>query len=276
MPGVTAPPVGLSTSSSKEAQSLERPFRTILHHLRNNPSPRHALLLQLSKILPPDTRSPVLRAQRDALQSAIVGHSTDDGTLLDVAAKASDAFLSVRIIGARAKASAFFDHLSFDHCWSHVAIMAGSTVAETCFLALNRERKRLTVIDIGPPYHGRQTAERLASQTQAPVRYSTLASSGSSLEMVDVLIIGATEVCMNGSVITSFGGGALVSMAREHGADVVVATQTAKFSERMVVGWCDTGDVISHNEILAVVTEVDTGAWKSSSAPDLLRRMHAV
>lgn len=260
---------------SAQSQSHEDTFRAAITHLRHLPHPREPLLRHLLHLLPePSLRfNPTLRAQRDALQSAILAHPTSHPGLLDVAARAMDAFLSVRIHGARAKTSAFFDSLCRDRSWTHIAILSPSTVASACFQAINDRRKRLTIIDVAPHFPGRVDATSLASQTGAPVRYCVLANAHKGLDGVDVLVIGAREVCMNGCVVSAFGAGVLMHVARELGIPVVVATQSVKFSHRVLVDWCAEGDVIRPTEISAIVTEMDTASWNPALAPEVLRKL---
>lgn len=264
------------TTISIRAQSQEQLFRRAIAHLRavTPDNPRAALFAELSRLLPEALTSshPVLRAQREAIQPAIIHHSANDNTIFDAALTAMDAFLSVRIHGARSKASAFFDRYCRETSWTHIALFAPSTVAEACFLALNESRKRLTVIDVGPEYPGRALAARLAAQTNAPTRYAVLSSAAHALETVDVLLLGAREVCVNGCVICEEGAGALVQIAKDSGVSVVVVTQAVKYSDRMVVDWNAGGDVIRPDEITAVVTELDTATWNTCAAPNILVR----
>lgn len=272
------PSLAEATTTSTHSQSFDLPFRTALLALRHNDKsdPRATILRHLTSIFPYEAaaRNPTLRAQRDAVHAAVSAHPSNDSSLYDVATTAMDAFLAVRINGARAKVSAFFDSLCRERQWSHVAVLAGSTVAEACFLALNYPSKRLTVIDTAPNYPGRALAARLASQTSANVRYATLSAAARALDTVHVLVIGAKEVCLNGTVLAERGAGVLANMARENAVQVVVATQAVKYSDRMLISRSPDGDVIRPAEIAAVVTELDTAQWPVSEAPEVLRRLN--
>lgn len=214
---------------------------------------------------------------RESIQARLAAHSADDLALYDVALAALDAFVAVRVRGASAKASAFFDQLCTERGWTSLAVYGASTVAEAAFLAVNVARKKLTVIDSAPAYEGRQIAKRLAADSGAPVRYGVLASCQSLLEGVDAVIMGAEEVAMNGAVLAAPGASVVVQVARELGVSVVVTTQAVKFSENMVVDWVyGAYDVIRPYEVLAIVTEMDTGTSTPASAPDVLRRLAGV
>lgn len=215
---------------------------------------------------------------RESIQARLAAHSAvDDLELYDVALAALDAFIAVRVRGASAKASAFFDQLCRDRSWTSLAVFGASTVAEAAFLAVNAPRKKLTVIDSAPAYEGRHIAKRLAADSGAPVRYGMLASCHRLLEGIDAVVIGAEEVAMNGTILAAPGTSVVVQVARELGVSVVVTTQAAKFSENMVVDWVYAGyDVIRPNEVLAIVTELDTGTWTAASAPNVLRRLAGV
>ncbi|PXF47890.1 Translation initiation factor eIF-2B subunit delta [Gracilariopsis chorda] len=277
-PQTMMPSLAEATTTSTHSQSFDLPFRTSLLALRhsNNSDPRATILRHLESIFPYEAaaRNPTLRAQRDAVHAAVSAQPKNDASLYDVATTAMDAFLAVRINGARAKVSAFFDSFCRERQWSHVAVLAGSTVAEACFLALNYPSKRLTVIDTAPNYPGRTLAARLASQTSANVRYATLSAAARALDSVHVLVIGAKEVCLNGTVLAERGAGVLANMARENAVQVVVATQAVKYSDRMLISRSPDGDVINPTEIAAVVTELDTAQWPVSEAPEVLRRLN--
>lgn len=267
-------------SASTRSLTQEHIFRKSLARLNSsNPeNPRQELLTLISTLLPQTlvNKSPILSAQREAVQDAITSHKENDQSLFKVASTAMDSFLSVRVHGARAKTSAFFDRLCGDKSWGHIAILAPSSVAQACFLALNDPRKRLTVIDVGPEFQGRAIATTLASQTGAPTRYAVLSSGLQALDGVDVLVLGAREVCINGSMICDYGAGALVQLARESGVAVIVVTQSVKYTQRMVVDWTSGGDVISPHEVACVVTEIDTAAWSPVAAPEVLSRAVAL
>lgn len=273
MPSPRAP--SPQRSSTDAIMSLEASLRRKIIALQESaPSdPR----LQLAQLLSSSSASgfgrgasPVLRAMRDAVRVQLAA-CDDDDILCHVALAALDAFVTVRVHGARAKTSAFFDKLSRERYWDSFAIFAGSTVAEEAFLAINI-RKQLTVIDVAPKYEGRGVAKRLAAATGAAVRYGLLGSCRRLLEGVDAVIIGAEEVAMNGCVLASPGAGIVVQIARELGVSVVVTTQAVKFSEGMIVDWTYAGyDVIRPHEILTIVTEMNTSAYGASDAPDVLK-----
>ncbi|KAI0562226.1 Initiation factor 2 subunit [Gracilaria domingensis] len=273
------PSLAAAATASTHSQSIDRPFRTTLQALRHTTDdPRETINRHIASVFPyqVSVRNPTLRAQRDAVQAAVTSHAHNDDSLYQVATTAMDSFLAVRINGARAKVSAFFDLMCRDRQWSHIAVYSGSTVVEACFLALNYPTKRLTVIDSAPDYPGRALASRLASQTSAFVRYATLSAAAKALESAHVLVIGAKEVCLNGTVLARKGAGMLVQMARENGLPIVVATQAIKYSDRMLVARSADGDVIKPSEISAVVTELDTAQWGVSEAPEVLRRVNDI
>lgn len=198
--------------------------------------------------------------------------------LRTVALQALDSFVAVNVIGARSKASAFFDKLVRETAWFRVALVAGSSVAEAGFLAVNSwgMKKTLTVIDVGPSCPGQELANRLASQTQAPVRYAPLSAAGEVIDAVDVVVMGAREILMNGNVVVDAGGGYVAQVAQEAGVPVVIATQAVKVTERFSTDWYafDTdGDVLKAREIQSIVTELDTNSWRATFTPDILKKM---
>lgn len=281
MPGPIAvaaatPPSSTDTIMSHEA-SLRRQIVAMREAETSDPRLRLARLLSSSAGSGFGRgSSPVLRAMRDAVQMQLAAHTEDD-ELYDVALAALDDFVTVRIHGARSKASAFFDKLCRERGWTSLALFSESTVAEEAFMAINVPGKRLTVIDVAPQYEGRAVAKRLATATGAPVRYGLLGNCQRLLEGVDAVIIGAEEVAMNGCVLASPGASIVVQVAREQGVLVVVTTQAVKFSEGMIVDWSYAGyDVIRPHEVLAIVTEMDTGMWSPSDAPEVLKKLAAV
>lgn len=202
----------------------------------------------------------------------------DQLDLRAVALQALDSFVAVNVIGARSKASAFFDKLVRETAWFRVALVAGSSVAEAGFLAVNSwgMKKTLTVIDVGPSCPGQVLANRLASQTQAPVRYAPLSAAGEVIDGVDVVVMGAREIMMNGNVVVDAGGGYVAQVAQEAGVPVVIATQAVKVTERFSTDWYafDTdGDVLKAREIQSIVTELDTNSWRATFTPDILKKM---
>lgn len=204
----------------------------------------------------------------------------DQLDLRTVALQALDSFVAVNVIGARSKASAFFDKLVRETAWFRVALVAGSSVAEAGFLAVNSwgMKKTLTVIDVGPSCPGQELANRLASQTQAPVRYVPLSAIAAAevFETVDVVLMGAREVLMNGNVVVDAGGGYVAQAAQEAGVPVVIATQAIKVTERFSTDWYafDTdGDVLKAREIQSIVTELDTNSWRATFTTDILKKM---
>lgn len=236
-----------------------------------NQDTRRVLAKLLSASGSPRSASHVFRAMRDAVQEKVSSHDGKDSELYDVALAALDAFIAVRIRGARAKVSAFFDQLCRERVWNSLALFASSSVAEAAFLAVNDMRKRLTIIDTAPDFQGRAVAKRLATSTGVSVRYGLLSSAQRLLEGVDALVIGAEEVSMNGAVVASPGASIAVQAAREHGLPVVVATQAVKFSESIIVDWMvGPYDVLKADEVATFVTELDTGSWATASAPDVL------
>lgn len=268
-------------SSTDAIMSYEASLRRQILAMRDAkaPDPRLRLARLFSTNAAPDFgrgSSPVLRTLRDAVQMQLAAH-TEENDLYDVALEALDAFVTVRIRGARSKASAFFDKLCRERGWSSLALFSESTVAEEAFMAINVPGKRLTIIDIAPQYEGRAVAKRLASATGAPISYGLLGNCHRLLHGVDAVIIGAEEVAMNGCVLASPGAGIVVQVAREQGAVVVVTTQAVKYSESMIVDWTCAGyDVIRPHEILAVVTEMNTGVWDPSEAPEVLKKLAGV
>ncbi|CAN8067723.1 unnamed protein product, partial [Agarophyton chilense] len=103
---------------------------------------------------------------------------------------------------------------------------------------------------------------------------ATLSAAGAALESAHVLVLGAREVGLNGTVLAPRGAALLVQMARENALHVVVATQAVKYSERMFIAHSGDGDVIQPGDISAVVTELDTAQWGASEAPEVLRRLN--
>lgn len=282
MPGPVAVAAAHPASSTAAILSHEASLRRQIATLResNTPEPR----LRLARLLSSSSRSgmgrvssPVLRALRDAVQMQLAAHTGDEVALYEVALAALDSFVTVRIHGARSKASAFFDQLCRERAWVSLALFSASTVAEAAFMAINVPGKRLTVIDVAPEYDGRAVAKRLAIATEAPVRYGLLGNCQRLLEGVDAVIIGAEEVAMNGCILAAPGASVVVQVARELGVLVVVTTQAVKFSEGMIVDWTYAGyDVIRPHEVLAIITEMDTGLWSPSAAPDVLRKLAGV
>lgn len=275
MPGTVA--VGASSPSSSTAAVLshEASLRCQVTALRDsdtpNPRLRLARLLSFSsgpRSGPGRVSSPVLRALRDAVQMQLAAHNGDDATLYDVALAALDSFVSVSIHAARSKTSILFDQLCRERDWNSLALFSASTVAEAAFRAVNVTGKQLTMIDIAPEYEGRAIAKRLASVTGLPVRYGLLGNCHRLMEGVDIVVIGADEVTMNGCILAAPGTGVVVQVAREIGIPVVVTTQAVKFSESMIVDWTYAGyDVIRPEEILIVVTEMELGSWGPGFGP---------
>lgn len=265
---------GLSLSSSEHAIAYEARLRLSISDIDPEGDPLVLISRLLNHHIPEHLAQskPILRAMRDNVLVALASASdTDD--LCAVAKCALDVFSSVHIIGARAKASAFFDKLVKDTEWTRIAIVAGSTVAEAAFLAVNHPKKSLTVIDVGPHFPGRSLVHRLASQTHAPVRYAPLSAAHKAVEQVDVIVIGANEIMMNGCVVVAPGGAAIVHAAHEAGVPVLVTAQAVKFSERALVDWFVDGDVIKPREIQAIVTELDTNSWRPTFVPDVHKKM---
>lgn len=260
-----------------------------------------------------DEKPGVIQAMRsNSSNSSSIGlsHPCD---LRTVALRSLDSFISVHVIGARAKASAFLDKLIRDTRWSRVALVAGSSVAEAGYLAINSWgiNKKLTVIDIGledrnewehtglsssspssssTPFSiptcststGKALAVRLATQTQATtaatatgVRYVALSAAYAVMMQVDVVVMGAREICSNGNVIVDAGGAIVAQAAQDADVPVVVVAQAVKMTERCVADWFafDTdGDVIRAREIQALVTELDTASWRPTGVPDMLKK----
>lgn len=263
-----------SLSSSEEAVSVEADLRLAISDL----DPDADVLAPLSRLLnlyitdEIAQRRPVLRAMRDFVMVAL-GNAADGDNLCTVASRALDAFIAVHVIGARAKASAFFDKLICETNWLRVAILAGSSVAEAAFLAVNNNNKSLTVIDVGPAFPGRALADKLARQTKAPVRYAPLASVHKALEQVDAVVMGAEEVMMNGCVVVSPGGGVVAQAAQEANLPILIVTQAVKFSNRALVEWFVKGDVLRPAEIQSIVTEMDADPTRPSFAPDIWKKL---
>lgn len=261
-------------SSSDEAVAYEAKLRLAISDI----DPNTDILVHISRLvnryIPDDVaqRKPVLRAMRDHILLELAGADESDD-LCVVARRALDAFLSVRVIGARAKASAFFDKLVKDTGWIRIAVVAGSTVAEAAFLAVNHPKKTLTVIDFGPHFPGRSLVHRLATQTHASVRYAPLAAAYKAIEQVDVIVMGASEVMMNGSVIVAPGCAAIAHCAHEIGVPVLITTQAVKISYRALVDWFVESDLIRPREVQAIVTELDTNAWTPTFVPDVHKKM---
>lgn len=261
-------------SSSDEAIAYESKLRLAISDI----DPHTDVLVHISRLVNryiPDEvaeRKPVLRAMRDHILIELAG-ADDSDDLCVIAKRALDAFLSVRVIGARAKASAFFDKLVKDTGWVRIAVVAGSTVAEAAFLAVNHPKKILTVIDFGPHFPGRSLVHRLATQTLASVRYAPLAAAYKAIEQVDVVVMGASEVMMNGSVVVAPGCAAIAHFAHEIGVPLLITTQAVKISYRALVDWFVEGDLIRPREVQAIVTELDTNAWTPTFVPDVHKKM---
>lgn len=259
---------------------------------------------------PSDEKPGVIQAMRSNSSNSNIGplNSCD---LRTVALRSIDSFISVQVIGARAKTSAFLDRLIRDTQWSRVALVGGSTVAEACYLAINSWgiKKKLTVIDIGSedrnengytglyssssssPFRiptsstttGKAMAMRLATQTQATtaatatsVRYVPLSAAHTVMMQVDVVVMGAREICNNGNVIVAAGGSIVVQAAQDADVPVVVVAQSVKLTERCVADWFafDTdGDVIKAREIQTVLTELDTASWRPTGIADIIKKL---
>lgn len=296
-------------SSSEQAVECEAALRLAINDLPAIPATNEDHLSVLSRIVNElitddiALNRPILRVMRDHFldslsnSTAITASSTSHGgpelqqqqqeenskeseTWPEVRTsvlQCLDTFLSVHVIGARAKASAFFDKLIYDTRWLRIGLVAGSTVAESAFLAVNSwggSKKSLTVIDLGKSCPGHDVVKRLAFQTQAPVRYAPLCAAHKALEQVDVVIMGAQEVVMNGCAIVAPGGGIVAQAAQEARVPVVITTQSVKFTERIVVDWfVNGGDVLKPAEIHSIVTELDTNSLSPTFAPDILKRM---
>lgn len=261
-------------SSSEEAVAYEAILRLAISDVDAKVDALAPLSRLLNEYISDNTaqRRPVLRAMRDHVLVALAA-AEDGEDLCTVALRALDAFIAVYVIGARAKASAFFDKLIRETGWFRIAILAGSSVAEAAFLAVNHPKKTLTVIDAGSDFPGRKLVDKLAWQTQAPVKYAPLSAAHKAVEQVDVVVMGAKEVMMNGCVIVAAGGAAVAQAAQEAGVPVLIATQAVKFSERALVEWFIEGDVLRPRETQSIVTELDTNAWRPTFVPDVLKKI---
>lgn len=263
-------------SSSEEAVRVESSLRFAIKDVK----PTDDALARLSRLVNQyitvavAAQRPVLRAMRDHVLMCLTDaeHNED---LCTIAVRALDTFLSVHVIGARAKTSAFFDKMVRETGWIRVALFAGSTVAEAAFLAINHPKKSLTVIDNGPGRPGRALADRLAKQTQVPVRYAPLCAAHKAVEYVDVIIMGAEEVLSNGCAIVGGGGAFVAFAAQAAGVPLVITTQSVKISEHAIVDWYAEGDVLRPREIQAIVTELDTNSWRPTFIPDAFKKIRA-
>lgn len=261
-------------SSSEEAVTYEATLRLAIKDLDESQDALVPLSRLLNQHIPDDvaTRRPVLRAMRDHVLTHL-GTSEDADDLRTTTLRALDSFLAVHVIGARAKASAFFDKLIRETGWFRIALVAGSSVAEAAFLAVNHPKKTLTVIDAGPLQPGRALTHKLAWQTQVPVRYAPLCAAHRAVEGVDAVIMGAEEIMTNGCVMVAPGGAVVAHAAAEAAVPVIITTQTVKFSDRALVDWFVDGDILRPREIQAIVTELDTNAWRPTFMPDVLKKM---
>lgn len=274
---VTSTEMHLETkeSSSEEAVAVEASLRLAISDVDATTDALAPLSRLLNQYITDRIaqQRPVLRAMRDHVMMALA--AANDGEDLCMAAlRALDAFVAVYVIGARAKASAFFDKLIRETGWFRIGVFAGSSVAEAAFLAVNHPKKTLTVIDGGAGFPGRKLIDRLAWQTQAPVRYAPLAAAHKAVEQLDVVVMGAKEVMMNGCVVVNAGGAAVAQAAQEAGVPVSITTQAVKFSERALVEWVlDGGDVLRPRETQSIVTELDTNGWRPTFVPDVLKKI---
>lgn len=272
---VGAPPPALQ-SASEEALSYEAALRLALSDLSVDANSSEVARVVQTRLSESMTQGrPLLRAMHDTVLAAVSGTDSDEDEetcAVSRAVRALDNFVSVSVVGARAKVSAFFDQMILRTGWFRIAVVAGSSVAEAAFLAVNHPKKILTVIDLPPTLPGRTLAHKLGWQTEVVVRYAPLVAAHRALEGVDVVVMGAQEVLMNGAVVVAPGGAVVVQAAQEAGVPVVIAAQAAKFSERAVVEWFDDGDVVRAREVQRLVTELDTGAWRTEFAPDVLKK----
>lgn len=271
---VSGPTDECRDSSSEEAIAYEASLRLAISDIDASADALAPLSRLLNRYITDAIaiRQPVLHAMRNHVLVALAT-AADDNDLCTIALRALDAFIAVYVIGARAKASAFFDKLIRDTGWFRIAVVAGSSVAEAAFLAVNHPKKTLTVIDLGDGFPGRKLIDRLAWQTQAPVKYAPLAAAHKAVEQVDVLVMGAKEVMMNGCVIVAAGGAAVAQAAQEAGVPVLITTQSVKFSERALIEWFLDGDVLRPREMQSIVTELDTTAWRPTFVPDVLKKI---
>lgn len=238
------------------------------------PEPRSNIVGLINQLAPQESRvTPLARGLADAVLEKVAIHDDED-TLYATALAAIDAFVSVRVRGASLKVSAFFDQLCSSWSWSSLAVFGLSKVVEDAFLAVNAPRKKLTVIDAGPDYSGREVAKRLGTITGVSVKYGVLADAHRLLEGCDALVLGAEELGMNGTALVGSGGAACVQAAREVGTSVVVVAQAAKLVGGVFVDWTVAGfDVVRPYEIHSIVTEMDMGTWNPASAPDVMKRV---
>lgn len=284
MPATLTPSLEMSVpemnSPIENASSIAFRYKNILEEAicqlstTETESPRQSLSKLLNTHIPIDHPSPVLRSIRESIERRIRDYHENDQQLYNIVLKVLDDFLRVRIDGARWKTSALFDRDCRAHKWNHIAILAGSSVAEYCVLAMNGADKKITVIDYGPAFEGKMLASRIASSTNSIVHYGFLHSVGKLLDGADALLIGAELVSSNGCVISSAGANIVAKTAKELGVRVIVVTQAVKHSDQIVVDAPFADNIVSYINISSIRTEFDT-AIVPALAPLLVKKAMA-
>lgn len=210
------------------------------------------------------------RALCEAVQRSISkGEGDTDDQIRKIVISDMDKFVNTRIVSAAQGAIANVQELCYSRQYNHVALYAGSDIAEVATTGMSKSVPNVTVIDTLPRAVGRQTAKRLSNQ-QMFVRYGLISAADSLLDGVNVLLLGAEEIAMNGCIVVAAGAATICALCKEKEIPVIVIAQTAKFSDSMILDHQVQGnDVLRAHEVTTIITE--HGSVDPIMAPRVLR-----
>lgn len=132
-----------------------------------------------------------------------------------------------------------------------VLVYAFSRAVESVLLAAHKDGKRFSVIvvDSKPLLEGKQLLERLVLQG-LDCKYSLLHSAGYIMRSVTKVILGASAMFANGSLLARTGSAMIAMIAETSRVPVLVCCETFKFSDRVQLDSICGNEIGSPDELL--------------------------
>jgi len=132
-----------------------------------------------------------------------------------------------------------------------VLVYAASSAAEASIMRAHREGTafRVICVDSRPKLEGRGLVERLAA-AGVSCTYIMLNALSYVLKDVSIVLLGASAILANGSVISRVGTATVALMAKQFNVPVLVCCETYKFSEKVMLDSICTNELGDPDELL--------------------------
>jgi translation initiation factor eIF-2B subunit delta len=121
----------------------------------------------------------------------------------------------------------------------------------------------VVVVDGGPRFEGRPLVARLAA-AGIPATYALLHSVSYLMPSINKVLLGASSMLVNGTLVSRAGTALVAMAAHEHGVPVLVCCETFKFTERVLLDAICYNELGNPEELVPRPPHVNTGAAKAS------------